>query len=338
MKLNKYKPSVKDNNRLRDEVQGELKSLIYKLERGKYDESLDADVIADIAEQLRAASEGLAYSLGTGEENVGAIAEAALKQIKELKKQSGQELTNRIESAADELIFSLNLWKDVLDGNAIPENEEDVKRARIKGIRKRLNARLAELDEIKTGFVENDKRLNHEIAAEEKDLAELDEQLLKEDNERKINDLYRRIQATKSKIDMMSTRHNNYSACFNLLDVIYANAREILTAADTAADEIAKAKVLLNIGKLRKVQTEPDKALAILRRMDRDIKEIAAKTASIDEKVSNLNTGSTSVNADALQYKEELMRKKREKEGLADALAAEGKVPVTDVKKVEEDN
>ena len=337
MKLSKYKPSVKENNRLRDELQSELKALIYKLEHGKYDESLDADVVAEITEQLRTASEGLGYSLGTGEEDIGAIAEAALKQVKELKKQAGQELTNRIESVADDLLFSLNLWKDILDGNAVPENEEDIKQARIRGIRKKLNARLAELEEIKSSFVENDKRLNREINAEEKDLAELEEQLLKEDNERKINDLYRRIQTTKSKIDMMSVRHDNYSACHNLLDLIYANAREILTAADTAADEIAKAKVLLNIGKLRKVQTEPDKALAILRRMDRDIQEIAAKTSSIDEKVAKLNTGSTSVSADALKYKEELMRKKREKEGLAGALAAEGVAPASDVKTVEEE-
>lgn len=335
--MKQYKPSVKENNRLRDTVLNELKALIYKLERGKYDESLDADAIAEITSQLNAAAEGLRYSLGTGEEDIGRIAETALAQIKELKKQSGQELTNRIESAADDLIFTLNLWKDVLDGNAVPDIEEEIKKARVRGIRKKLNARLAELDEIKAGFVENDKRLNREIAAEEKDLAELEEQLLKEDNERKINDLYRRIKSAKSKIDMMSVRRGNYSACFNLLDMIYANAREILTAADSAADEIAKAKVLLNIGKLRKVLTEPDKAVAILKRMDRDVKEVAARTATIDESVFNLDNGTTSINEDALRYKEELMRRKREKERLAEPMTGDVKIAEPDSETVTED-
>ena len=335
--MKQYKPSVKENNRLRDEVLNELKALVYKLERGKYDESLDSDAVADIADQLRTAMEGLRYSLGTGEEDIGRIAELALKQIKELKKQSGQELTNRIESAADDLVFTLTLWKDVLDGNAIPESEEEIKKERIKGIRKKLNARLAELEEIKNGFIENDKRLNQEIVAEEKDLAELEEQLLKEDNERKINDLYRKIKAAKSKIDMMSVRRGNYSACYNLLDMIYANAREILNATDSCADEIAKAKVLLNIGKLRKVLTEPDKAVAILKRMDRDVKEIAARTSSIDESVFNMDSGTTSINEDALKYKEELMRKKREKEGLADKIPDAEGIPASKPETVTED-
>ena len=57
-----------------------------------------------------------------------------------------------------------------------------------------------------------------DIQAEEKDLAELEEQIVKEDNERKINEIYRKIKAVKSKIDMLSVRKSNYSACYNLLD------------------------------------------------------------------------------------------------------------------------
>ena len=143
------------------------------------------------------------------------------------------------------------------------------------------------------------------------------------DNERRINDLYRQIKAVKSKIDMLNIRHGNYSACFNLLDMIYANAREILQATDFASEEIAKAKVLLNIDKLKKVIVEPDKAIAILKRMDADIKEIAGRTASMDGKVFGLDSGGAAVSADALAYKEELMRKQREKENLKNAALAE---------------
>ena len=139
----------------------------------------------------------------------------------------------------------------------------------------------------------------------------------------KTNDLYRQIKAVKSKIDMLNIRHGNYSACFNLLDMIYANAREILQATDFASEEIAKAKVLLNIEKLKKVVVEPDKAIAILKRMDAGIKEIAGRTASMDGKVFGLDSGGAVVSEDALAYKEELMRKQREKENLKNAALAE---------------
>ena len=99
-----------------------------------------------------------------------------------------------------------------------------------------------------------------------------------------------------------------------MLDIIYANANEILTASRFTTEEASKAKVLLDINKLRNVINEPDKAIAILKQMEKDIKAMADKVKSIDEKVFGLNTDTASVNQSALAYKEELMRRKREKE------------------------
>lgn len=212
----------------------------------------------------------------------------------------------------------------MLDGSTVLETEEEIRAARVSRSRKKLDLRLAALEQIKASFTENAERLEKEIAGLEKDLAEYEAAMLKEDNERRINDLYRQIKAVKSKIDMLNIRHGNYSACFNLLDMIYANAREILQATDFASEEIAKAKVLLNIDRLKKVVVEPDKAIAILKRMDADIKEIAGRTASMDGKVFGLDSGGAAVSKDALAYKEELMRKQREKENLKNAALAEG--------------
>lgn len=316
----KYKPSVKANNELKEEALKELKTIIYKLEKGKYDESLDKETVEGIIKDVKTATDGLEYSIGTGDENVFALYEDVKKQIKEFKKLTQRELTGRIESAADELVYTLTLWKDVMDGNTTLDSEEDVKKAKLTKIRKKLNDRLNELEEIKSSFVANDRRLEKELLQEEKDLSEYESKMLDEENERKINDLYRKIKATKSKIDMLTVRKNNYSACYSLLDMIYANAKEILSATDFAAEEIAKVKVLLNIGKLSQVVSDPDKALTILKRMDKETKEIAAKTKALDEKVSSLDQGSASISEDALKYKEELMRKKREKEGLKEDL------------------
>ena len=228
-------------------------------------------------------------------------------------------MTHRFEEAADELEYTLGLWKDVLDGNTVLETEEEVARVRESRMRRKLNARLAELEAVKASFTENDRRLETEIAGLEKDLNEYNDAMLNENNERRINELYRSIKAVRSKIDMLNVRHGNYSACYNLLDMIYANAKEILRATDYAGEEIARAKVFLDIEKLKKVVVDPDKAIATLRRMDNDIKAISVRTASLDKKVFGLDSGGTSVNDDALAYKEELMRKQREKQEMQSA-------------------
>ena len=331
--MGKYIPSVKNNNELKESVVKELKALIYKLEKGKVGSGLDVDINSQIKEAI----DGLEYSIGTGNENIVVVTNEVKGQIKELKKSLSGDLQNRVESVTEELVFSLNLWADILDGEAEVETDEDMAKAKVSRGRKKLNLRLSELDEIKTSFVENDKRIEKEIVGLEKDLAEYEGQILEEDNERKINEIYRKIKAQKSKIDMLTIRRSNYSACYNLLDIIHANAREILNATDFAAEEIAKAKVLLNIGKLKKVVSEPDQAVAILRVMDKDIKDIAARTAKMDEKVFSFDGGNATVNDEALAYKEELMRKKREKENLNKEII-EGKVITEKNETITEEN
>ena len=312
----KYTPSVKNNNAKREEFLNELKAFIYKLEKGKYHPGLDGERVAAVTERLNELADELASSIGTGEENIGLLAEDGLKQLKILRKEADDSVTHRFEEAAEELGYTLGLWKDVLDGDAVLETPEDITMAKVSRSRKKLNARLAELEEVKKSFTQNDRRLEGEIAGLEKDLAEYEGAMLREENERKINDLYRQIKAVKSKADMLTVRHNNYSACYNLLDVIYANAREILQATDYAAEEIAKAKVLLDVEKRKKVVVDPDRAIAILKRMDADIKQISVKTSALDSRVFGLDSGSAEVNQSALAYKEELMRKQREKQNL----------------------
>ena len=321
--MKRYTPSVKNNNELKQEVVNELKALVYRLEKGRHG-ALDGDSVADVLSELKEQTSALENCIGTGEENIGVLAKDALAQLKTLKKETDGSVTHRFEEAAEELVYTLGLWKDVLDGSTVLETEEEIRAARVSRSRKKLDLRLAALEQIKASFTENAERLEKEIAGLEKDLAEYEAAMLKEDNERRINDLYRQIKAVKSKIDMLNIRHGNYSACFNLLDMIYANAREILQATDFASEEIAKAKVLLNIEKLKKVVVEPDKAIAILKRMDADIKEIAGRTASMDGKVFGLDSEGAAVSEDALAYKEELMRKQREKENLKNAALAEG--------------
>lgn len=333
----RYVPSIKNNNQLKEKVVNEINSFIYRLERGRLSTEADQDEILRIIDELKADVETLGNTVGTGEENIGVLADTILELLKELKKSSEQDMLHRIQDVADDLDFNINLWRDVLNGVTTVPTEEEVKAAKISHARKKLNAKLAELAEIKESFTANARRIEKDIIGFEKDLEELDAAILKEDNERKINELYKKISALKSKIDSLTVRKSNYTTCYSLLDLIYVNAAEIVEASDYAGEEIGKAKVLLNIGRLKKVLSEPDKAMLILQRMQADIKEICDRTKTVDAKISELSTSSTVVSQDALAYKAELMRKKREKEGHSDLELGESKTEIKEKSVSEED-
>ena len=73
--------------------------------------------------------------------------------------------------------------------------------------------------------------------------------------------------------------------------------------------------------------------------MQEDIKAIYNRTQSIDSKLSELSTSSTVVSEDALAYKAELMRKKREREGHADDVDVPAASTInTEKTSTEEDN
>ena len=318
----KYTPSIKNNNQLKEKVVNEVNSFIYRAERGRTATEADRDALARVIEDLKADVEMLNNTVGTGEENIEAIANGILSLLKDLKKISEQDMFHRIQEVADELDFNINLWKDIFDGIATVPTEDEVKAAKVSYARRKLNARLSELNEIKESFTANARRIEKEIVGYEKDLTELDAAILVEDNERKINEIYKKISALKTKLDSLIVRKSNYTSCFNLLDMIYVNAEEIVEASDFAGEEIGKAKALLNIGRLKKVLSEPDKAVAILKRMQADIKEVYDRTQNVDSKLSELNTSSTVVSGDALAYKAELMQKKRAKEVHAEDIEA----------------
>ena len=311
----KYSPSIEKNNQLKEKVVNEINAFIYRLERGRFASEADQDVLVHVIEDLKADTELLNHTVGTGEENVESLAKNVLALLKDLKKITAQDMIHRIQDVTDELDFHVNLWRDVLDGVSIVPAEEEVGAVKVSYIRRKLNARLSQLNDIKESFVANSRRLEREIGGYEKDLAELDAVILDEDNERKINEIYKKISALKTKLDSLIVRKSSYMTCFNLLDMIYVNAAEIVEASDLASEEIGKAKALLNIGKLKKVLSEPDKAVAILKRMQADIKEVCDKTQRLDSKLVEMDTTNTTVSEDALAYKAELMRKKREKEG-----------------------
>ena len=318
--MKKYTPSVKNNNAVKEELCSEMKGLLYRIEKGKYDRRLDRDGVRDVYDTLKLSYENLENLIFTGEEDLALVSERVMGSLTALRKALDGELRSHVTAAADDLQYYLDSFTSIADGEIDALDEAEIKAKKLSWSKRRLYAKLDELKSIKDTFTEQEKRLEGEITGLERDLAELENKMIAEDNERVINELFRKISALKSKLDMLNVRRSNYSACFGVLDIIYANASEILAAGQFSMEETAKAKVLLNLGKLRAVVSEPDKAIGILKVMEKDIKEISAKVRSMDEKVFGLNTGETSVTDSAMAYKAELMRKAREKAANAENL------------------
>lgn len=312
----KYHPSVVKNNQIKEDFLKSAKALIYKVERGKINPNLSKDEIKEIFDNLKTKIDKFENTLGTGKENILLISNEANKTLKELNKKINQELISQVEDNVDELIYCIDTWKDVNEGS-LELSKEDLTISKISWTRKKLLARLEELETFKQEFASNNSRLEKDIVGLEKNINELHTMMIKEQsNERRIEEIYRKIKTSKSKLDSLNIRKSNYNACFDLLDLIHANGKEIISASEYSSVDLAKAKSYLNLNKIKAVFNDPNKTLSVLKTMERDISEMANRTKLIDTKIRGVDSGSTTISAEALAYKEELMRKEREKESL----------------------
>lgn len=308
----KYTPSIKKNNELRDKVVSEVRSFIYRIERGRFSSVADKDAIMKIAADLKLSVDELENIVGTGEENIGAIADKILSLLESLKKSVAHDMLHRIESTADELDYHMNMMKDMLyDGVGFDDEElgKDEKTSRLQG---KLEDLLDELAKMKEYFFNASQRVEREIEALEKDAESIDEMIIKEENERKINELFGRVKSIRTKIDNLAVRKSAYDACYDILDLIYTMVSEMIKTGVYNDEELKKARAYLDMKKLRDVYTHPERALAILKLMQKDIESLKLSDEQIRKRLEQMHTNSTVVSASAMAYKEDLMRKKRE--------------------------
>lgn len=336
--MRKYVPSISENNQLKENYLAQANALIWKTEKGKINPHLNAEEVKNSFVSLKESLQKLDNSLGTGKENVLPLSLKADSALKGLSKALEGELFSRVDDAIDETCFAMDLWSETLSsGLTVTDTDEGMERKKSSWTKTRLEKRLSEVKELIADYVLNEKRIERDILALEKDRSELDSRILEEESERRINDLYRQVQILKSKLDTLNVRHSNYDACRGLLDLIYVNAKEIVAAGDYSSADLSKAKALLNVSKLREVMSEPEKSIAILRRMEAEVRTIAERTQSINKKVFDIDEHTYEVSPDALAYKEELMKKKRERESLSQ-IAADSLATKTEIKKTKGEN
>jgi len=307
------KPTVSKNNALKRKYLDSLRVVLYQIEKGNYNPHLSKGTMDKVYLKLSEAYDDLDDALGTGQEHLEYFLSNAEVALKSFKTALVQELDSVVREAEAMLSFSITCLIDALGGDKVVDLDEVSK---VGYQKERLNRRLDELNDLIKDFATANSRIEKDITTIEASLDELNDKIISEDNERRINELYRQVTTINSKLDTLNVRRSNYSACYNLLDLIKVNAKEILDASEYSEVDLAKAKALLNVAKLRVVLSDPDKALNILKMMNKEILILKEKTKNIDSKIYGSNHEGVSINEDALKYKEQLLAKKRAKDTL----------------------
>ncbi|HHT83155.1 MAG: hypothetical protein ACOYEC_01765 [Christensenellales bacterium] len=314
--MKRYVPSIENNNRLKEEIIIEVNTLIYRLQRGKHNKNIDAESVKSFAQTLKREAEALQHSLGTGKEDILNAVISIREKIDNVKKEAQQSFAVRLGEAVDELAADMELLRDIINGDAIDYDEVAQKEKKLSYSVRKLHEKLNELRYIKEECSLQERRLEADIAKIEKEIEELENKMIEEDNERILNDLYRRIASSKNKADTLSARRSNYSVCYNFLDMIEANVNEILLSGEFSGSELSKAKTLLNMSRIRESIANPEQVIPILKVLKEDIKAIHEKVKSIDKRLFEINAEKSELNQDALSYKEMLIARKKEKQML----------------------
>lgn len=150
--MKKYTPSVKNNNQVKDELMQEMKAFLYRIEKGKYGKNLDKDTVKEVYDSLANAADGLSGIIFTGDEDLTMVNDKIGSCLANVKKALEQDYSNRLVEAADDLLYYLDSFKAIADGEIDYIDEEEIKAKKLSWSKRRLYARLDELKEIKTTF------------------------------------------------------------------------------------------------------------------------------------------------------------------------------------------
>lgn len=125
--MKKYTPSVKNNNAVKEELCSEMKGLLYRIEKGKYDRRLDRDGVRDVYDTLKLSYENLENLIFTGEEDLALVSERVMGSLTALRKALDGELLSRVTEAADDLQYYLDSFTSIANGEIDALDEAEIK-------------------------------------------------------------------------------------------------------------------------------------------------------------------------------------------------------------------
>lgn len=289
------KSNVAVQNKLKTELLKEINQVLYKLEKGQYNKQLGEEVKGYVA-QLRNGYQRLENSIGGADSDISNGCTRVRHSLKELLEASNDNLIGRFEDSVMGLLFDIDQIIDLEDG-IIEEIslEEDNKTREQRNFEKKIG----EISQIEQDFIKHRNRVDEEIHKLERDKTELDKKLLAEKNSRLQHNIFQQITATRNKINTLQVKSQQYVSCYNLLSTIKSYAEELVEVGNLSNVELQKAKIVLNINRLREVLDDPAKLEPLLRIIHKDLKKA-------QENIKLINTQTSTVFQVPLEQSEEM--------------------------------
>lgn len=307
----KYKPSVKANNAMRDEVARKLQGVIFDIDKERYNKDLNKESVQKARQKLYDLLKNFEEIVGTGDENVECFYNTALVQIDDVKDQMKSYLSGRLIQSVDDLDYTIDKWSSVLYGDVDASIAgEELQKRETSSVRRKLEEKLSELKDVQSEYLSNEKRLEAEMQNLERDIDELNDAIIDEKNDRKLNNLVSKVKAVKVKLNALNNTYRNYSFCSDLLDMIASLVGEKIVASEFSVSELNKAKAYLKVDDLKKVIAEPERAVTTLKKMEEDLKAMVPKIEANEQKISSFGEVNDSATSEAVAYQQELIAKR----------------------------
>lgn len=308
------KSNVTTQMKLKTELLKDINIAVYKLEKGQFNKSLGVDEVKDYIKQIRSVYNRLENSVSGLDTDITVGCNKVRADIKDLSDAANDNLTGRFGDSVAALICDMEEIIDLEAGviEAIPAVEDkETKKQRV------FFDKLRELTEIEQSFIKNKNRVEAEIKKIERDKEELDGKLLAEKNLRVKGGIFRQIQSALGNIKTLQVKFSQYQSCYDLLDSIKTYANELVAAGNLSSKELDKAKIILNLNRLRYVLDDPAKLKPLLKTIEVDLKKSQADVKLIDEQIKS-GFGLDDESSEAMNnYQNELIKSQSERENIS---------------------
>ena len=318
------------NNALRDKAVEEIKSFLYLVDNKRIKSKVSQEQLLQVVKPLRSSVDSLENAFGTGKENVEGLYTQVHELMGKLEKSAQRDFMHRIADVVGDINNYVVEWNDYLEGAILRPTASLVgtkKDKRRRAVRK-LDKGLVELSNLRNTFDDLSDGITYDISTLKKNKEILDEMIMGDIDEITLNNLYRQVNANQNLLVNKAAKQQGYNASSSILRIIYENIKDLMNTAVFSKKDLYKAQSYLNINELKKVLTDPDTAISIIKRMANDVGKIGSNVARIDEainfstqkaseqmqKVSLTAVQHLTANPSAVEYREELLRRKAEEE------------------------
>ena len=287
------------------------KPVIFDIDKGRYNKDLNGESVQQARKKLYDVLKNFEEIVGTGDENIECFYNTALIQIDDVKDQMKSYLSGRLIQSVDDLDYTIDKWSSVLYGDVDSSIAgEELQKRETSSVRRKLEEKLSELKDVQSEYLSNEKRLEAEMQNLERDIDELNDAIIDEKNDRKLNNLVSKVKAVKVKLNALNNTYRNYSFCSDLLDMIASLVGEKIVASEFSVSELNKAKAYLKVDDLKKVIAEPERAVTTLKKMEEDLKAMVPKIEANEQKISGFGEVDDAATSEAVAYQQELIAKR----------------------------